>query len=68
MSKDDKFYCCICIDKLIAFQRSTREDCSIHNILNFLHSLNLEGINIREREEIDLMNIIISRALEENID
>ena len=68
LDEDENFYCCTCIDKLLVFQRSTGEDSSIENIVNCLHSFNLDGITIRTREEIKLMNVIIGRALGEDTD
>ena len=68
LDKDDNFYCCTCIDKLLAFQRSTGEDSSIENVMNCLRSFNLDGITIRTREEIELMTVIIGRALGEDTD
>ena len=36
LDESDDFYCCTCIDKLILFQKTTKEDCSIESIINCL--------------------------------
>ena len=66
LSIDENFYCCSCIDKLIDFQRSTKELSCIKNIINCLQSFNLSGVSIRTSKEIELLTIIIGRALGED--
>ena len=63
LEEDYNFYCSICIDKLISFQRQTGEEYIIENILNCLRLFNLEGIDIHTEKEIKMLNIVISRAI-----
>ena len=68
LSEEDNFYCCTCIDKLLAFQRSTGEESAIENIINCLRSFNLKDVTIWSRKEIELLHVIIGRALGDDSD
>ena len=59
LEENNNSYYCTCIDKLISFQKSNREDCSIESIINYPCSFNLDGVSIRSREEIELLHVII---------
>ena len=52
------YYCPICINTLISFQKGTREECNIDSLLNCLRSFNIEGFEIKCEEEIEILNIV----------
>ena len=61
--KDNKcinYYCSIFIDTLISFQKLLREECNIHTLLNCLRSLNLEGVEVKDEKEIEILNTVLS--------
>ena len=57
------YYCPICIDSLIAFHKGTREYTDIDSLLNCLRSFNIEGVDIKNYEEIEILKIVLSEAL-----
>ena len=58
------YYCPVCIDVLIFYQKSTNEVCNSNNLINYLQSFNLEDTEVRDEEEIEILNIILSEVLE----
>ena len=62
-NKNINYYCPICIDTLISFQKGTREECNIDSLLNCLHSFNIEGVEIKDEEESEILSIVLSEAL-----
>ena len=54
----------VCIDTLISYQKSRNEECNIDNLLNCLRSFNLEDIEVRDEEEIEILNIVLCEALD----
>ena len=61
---ETNFYCSVCLDKLVSFQRSIGEVCCIDSIINCLHSFNLEGVDIKNEEELEILNIVIGNLIE----
>lgn len=57
------YYCSACIDTLISYQKSMKEECTINVLLNYLRSFNLEGVGVKEEEEIEILHIVLSEAL-----
>jgi len=62
-NKDVNYYCPVCVDALISYQKSTSEDCTLDNLLNCLRSFNLEGVEIKNDAEITIMKVVLSEAL-----
>lgn len=56
-------YCPACIDALISFHKGTREECNIDSLLNCLRSFNIEGVEIKDEEEIEILSIVLNEAL-----
>ena len=57
------YYCPTCIDTLTSYQKSTKEECNVDNLLTCLRSFNLEGVEIKDAEEIEILNVVLSEAL-----
>ena len=60
------FYCTFCITRLINYTKTFKENPSIDYVINCLRSFNLKDTYVRSGEEIDVMKIVIERALEED--
>ena len=57
------YYCPACVDTLISYQKTTKEKCTVDSLINCLRSFNLEGVDVKEEEEIEILNIVLSKAL-----
>ena len=57
------YYCPVCIVTLISYHKSKKEECTIDILLNCLRSFNLEGVEVKDKEEIEKINIVLSEAL-----
>ena len=57
------YLCPMCIDTLIAYHKGTREECNIDSLLNCLRSFNIEGVEIKNEEEIEMLSAVLSEAL-----
>ena len=62
-NENANYYCPMCIDTLISFHKGTREECNIDSLLNYLGSFNIERVEIKCEEEIEILNIILSEVL-----
>ena len=60
------FYCTFCITRLINYTKTFKDNPSIDYVINCLRSFNLKDTDVRSGEEIDVMKIVIERALEED--
>jgi len=58
------FYCSVCLDILVSYQRSTGEVCCIESIINCLRSFNLEDAEVRDDEEIEILNVVIGNIIQ----
>ena len=54
----------MCINTLISYQKSVNEESSIDNLVNCSQSFHLEDAEVRDKEEIETLNIILSKALD----
>ena len=54
----------MCINGLISYQKSANKECNIDNLLIYLCLLNLEDATVRDKVEIEILNIILSEALD----
>ena len=61
--EDMHYYFPMCIDTLISYQKSTKEECNVDNLLNCLRSFNLEGVEIKDEVEINIIRVVLSEAL-----
>ena len=61
--EDMHYYCPMCIDTLISYQKSTKEEFNVDNLLNCLRSFDLEGVEIKDEVEINIIRVVLSEAL-----
>jgi len=48
---------------LIAFHKGTGEEYNIDYLLNCMHSFNLDRVEIKNEEEIEILNVVLSEVL-----
>ena len=49
---------------LASYQKSSGVECTIEIVMNCLRSFNLEGVDVRNTEEIEILNVDIGKAIE----
>ena len=57
------YYCPVCVDMLMPYHKSTKEEFTIDTLLNCLQSFNLEGVEVKDEEEIEILNIVLNETL-----
>jgi len=53
------FYCNYCITRLIKYIKTVKENLSLDSIINCLRPFNLKDVDMRYKEVIDFIKIII---------
>ena len=51
------------MDALTSHEKSANESCTADSLLNCLCSFNLEGVDIKDEEEIEVLSVVLSEAL-----
>lgn len=66
LSLETKFFCCVCINTLITYCKDAFKTFDTSEAINCLKSFNLDGTEKLSEEDLELLQIVITNAIEKS--